>query len=384
MVRRPRAAAPRRLGAVRAGAACRARRRDHGAPPRSAGGAASSAVAVRYVGDGEPYVVAAEVDRETESDTWWRATFPVANPATPYRWLLSGGAYGYAWLNGARRAGVRRPGRRRLRRVAGAGRARLALELGRVPGLPGPVRVRRARRRASRVGDPARAGTSCRRAAGPETPFEWFGGDLVGLEQRLDHIAELGANVLYLTPFFPAGSTHRYDATTFDEVDPLLGGDEALAALVRAAPARGDPRPRRPDDEPRRLRARVVHVRARRRRARARVLLLRPRAARRLRVLARRPLAPEAELRVRRSCASGCTRRDVGRPPLARAAVRARRLADRRREHDRPARRRRPPARRRAAARARAATRRARTRSSSPSTRTTLAPTSRPAAGTGR
>ena len=25
---------------------------------------------------------------------------------------------------------------------------------------------------------------------GPETPFEWFGGDLAGLEQRLDHIAD--------------------------------------------------------------------------------------------------------------------------------------------------------------------------------------------------
>ena len=34
--------------------------------------------------------------------------------------------------------------------------------------------------------------------------------------------------MIYLTPFFPARSTHRYDATTFDRVDPLLGGDEAL------------------------------------------------------------------------------------------------------------------------------------------------------------
>jgi alpha-glucosidase len=45
--------------------------------------------------------------------------------------------------------------------------------------------------------------------------------------------------VLYLTPFFPARSTHRYDATTFARVDPLLGGDEALASLVRLAHGRG-------------------------------------------------------------------------------------------------------------------------------------------------
>ena len=45
--------------------------------------------------------------------------------------------------------------------------------------------------------------------------------------------------MIYLTPFFPASSSHRYDATTFDRVDPLLGGDEALVALTRAAHARG-------------------------------------------------------------------------------------------------------------------------------------------------
>jgi alpha-glucosidase len=68
---------------------------------------------------------------------------------------------------------------------------------------------------------------------GRDTQYEWFGGDLRGIEQRLDHVERLGANVLYLTPVFPAGSTHRYDSTTFEHVDPLLGGDEALASLTR-------------------------------------------------------------------------------------------------------------------------------------------------------
>ena len=72
-----------------------------------------------------------------------------------------------------------------------------------------------------------------------DTSRELFGGDLPGIEQRLDHVESLGANVLYLTPFFPAGSTHRYDATSFDRVDPLLGGDEALRSLLRAAHGRG-------------------------------------------------------------------------------------------------------------------------------------------------
>lgn len=76
-------------------------------------------------------------------------------------------------------------------------------------------------------------------AHGPHTGREIFGGTLAGIESRLAHLIDLGVTTLYLTPFFPAGSNHRYDASTFDRVDPLLGGDAALAALTRAAHARG-------------------------------------------------------------------------------------------------------------------------------------------------
>ncbi|WP_431872656.1 glycoside hydrolase family 13 protein [Nocardiopsis eucommiae] len=74
---------------------------------------------------------------------------------------------------------------------------------------------------------------------GPAAPGEYYGGTLEGVRRHLDHLAELGARVVYLTPFFPARSTHRYDASSFDRVDPLLGGEEALLALVREAHARG-------------------------------------------------------------------------------------------------------------------------------------------------
>ncbi|NKX93889.1 glycoside hydrolase family 13 protein [Sanguibacter hominis ATCC BAA-789] len=74
---------------------------------------------------------------------------------------------------------------------------------------------------------------------GPDTPRQLFGGDLDGIVDHLDHLERLGVTLVYLTPFFPGGSNHRYDATTFDHVDPLLGGDEALVRLVQAAHARG-------------------------------------------------------------------------------------------------------------------------------------------------
>ena len=48
-------------------------------------------------------------------------------------------------------------------------------------------------------------------------------GDLRGLAERLGQVEDLGANALWLTPIFPAESNHRYNASTFDRVDPLLG-----------------------------------------------------------------------------------------------------------------------------------------------------------------
>ena len=74
---------------------------------------------------------------------------------------------------------------------------------------------------------------------GPSTPRQFFGGDLLGIEERLDHLVGLGVTMIYLTPIFPAHSNHRYDALSFAEVDPLLGGDDALISLVQAAHARG-------------------------------------------------------------------------------------------------------------------------------------------------
>ena len=71
------------------------------------------------------------------------------------------------------------------------------------------------------------------------TGLEFFGGDLDGVSQRLDHLKELGINGIYFTPIFLAGSTHRYDASSFDEVDPLLGGDAALLCLAKKAKSSG-------------------------------------------------------------------------------------------------------------------------------------------------
>ncbi|MDQ3804513.1 MAG: alpha-amylase family glycosyl hydrolase, partial [Acidobacteriota bacterium] len=68
---------------------------------------------------------------------------------------------------------------------------------------------------------------------------QFYGGDLKGIEQRLDYLQSLGVDTLYLNPIFKARSNHRYDTDNFLEVDPALGGDAALASLVAEAERRG-------------------------------------------------------------------------------------------------------------------------------------------------
>jgi alpha-glucosidase len=191
-------------------------------------------VALRYIHDGEPAFVTAE----REGETLWRATFPVPSPATRYRWLLAGGEIGYAWLNGN---GVMRhdiPDADDFVMTVGDGGPQWHLD-----SVVYEIFPDRYASSGLDVDDPAwamrRAWDELPRNRGTQQAYEFFGGDLRGIEQRLDHIESLGANAIYLTPFFPAGSSHRYDATSFEHVDPLLGGDHALASLVRAAHARG-------------------------------------------------------------------------------------------------------------------------------------------------
>jgi alpha-glucosidase len=69
--------------------------------------------------------------------------------------------------------------------------------------------------------------------------FEFFGGDLVGVKQKLSYLNdELGVTALYLNPVFTSQSSHKYDTIDYSNVDPHFGGNEALAALVDDAHAR--------------------------------------------------------------------------------------------------------------------------------------------------
>ena len=63
-------------------------------------------------------------------------------------------------------------------------------------------------------------------------PF--YGGDLKGIEDHLEYLQTLGINAVYLNPIFTAYTNHRYDVADFRNVDPTLGGNEALISLANA------------------------------------------------------------------------------------------------------------------------------------------------------
>jgi cyclomaltodextrinase / maltogenic alpha-amylase / neopullulanase len=73
----------------------------------------------------------------------------------------------------------------------------------------------------------------------PESPSGLYGGTLRGITEKLDYLANLGVNVLWLTPIFPTPSHHGYDATDLFEVEPRLGTKDDLKALLEAAHTRG-------------------------------------------------------------------------------------------------------------------------------------------------
>jgi glycosidase len=74
---------------------------------------------------------------------------------------------------------------------------------------------------------------------GPVTNREFYGGDLPGITSRLDHLADLGVNGLYMTPVFASPSVHKYDTSDYLAVDPGFGIEADLKALVEGAHGRG-------------------------------------------------------------------------------------------------------------------------------------------------
>lgn len=203
--------------------------------------APATAVWLRTVEDAEPFYTACAVERSDQHTVWWRAEMHVRNPVQRYRFMVVDAEGDYVWLN---QAGV-------WRHDVPDAHDFVVSTFAPAPdwGRDAVVYQIFPDRFARSVAADARPTPGWAKPAGwtdapihggdPDEAIQLYGGDLDGIADHLDHVARVGADTLYLTPCFPAESNHRYNASTFDRIDPLLGGDEAMERLVRAVHARG-------------------------------------------------------------------------------------------------------------------------------------------------
>ena len=61
-------------------------------------------------------------------------------------------------------------------------------------------------------------------------------GDIRGITSKLDYLAELGVDYVWITPFFPSpGADNGYDVADYTAIDPVFGTMEDFDELVREA-----------------------------------------------------------------------------------------------------------------------------------------------------
>ncbi|SEG32943.1 maltodextrin glucosidase [Vibrio hangzhouensis] len=68
---------------------------------------------------------------------------------------------------------------------------------------------------------------------------EFYGGDLAGIESKLDYLQDLGITSLYLNPIFTSYSNHKYDTVDYYSIDPKFGTNQQFAELADNLHQRG-------------------------------------------------------------------------------------------------------------------------------------------------
>ncbi len=193
--------------------------------------------------DGENQLQRMEIARRDDTSAWWAAEMKCVMPSNPYHFklLTDTGAYYYK-ANGVSRA--HSPDFFDFKLLAGYAAPSWVHEAVFYQIFPDRFYN----------GDPAndvppgawgRLGytTSHPEWGTPPQPWkeagnlDFYGGDLTGIAQKVDYLRDLGVNALYLTPIFASRTNHRYDIIDFDQIDPYLGGNEALVELREALDA---------------------------------------------------------------------------------------------------------------------------------------------------
>ena len=61
--------------------------------------------------------------------------------------------------------------------------------------------------------------------------WDFYGGNLKGIKEKLEYIKSLGASIIYMNPIFEAASCHKYDTGDYKKIDGMFGTDEDFKDL---------------------------------------------------------------------------------------------------------------------------------------------------------
>lgn len=84
-------------------------------------------------------------------------------------------------------------------------------------------------------GDPSNDPPNVQAWGSEPTNNDFMGGDLRGIIDRFDYLLDLGITALYLNPIFRSASNHRYHPDDYYQIDPTLGTEDDLRALIDTA-----------------------------------------------------------------------------------------------------------------------------------------------------
>lgn len=65
--------------------------------------------------------------------------------------------------------------------------------------------------------------------------WDFHGGNLRGIINKLGYLKKLGVSILYLSPIFEASSNHKYDTGDYKKIDPMFGDEETFKELINKA-----------------------------------------------------------------------------------------------------------------------------------------------------
>jgi glycosidase/fibronectin type 3 domain-containing protein len=64
---------------------------------------------------------------------------------------------------------------------------------------------------------------------------DYFGGDLKGVEDKLDYLHDLGVNTIYFNPIFDSRSNHGYDTADYRNINPYFGSNKDFEKVAKKA-----------------------------------------------------------------------------------------------------------------------------------------------------